>query len=234
MVEQLLGQLARWHDGRIAEVIITHNVPENGLNMARHKCDFLVTELHNPRRMGFGANHNQAFRHCRTSHYCVLNPDIELLGPGVWEALVQASAENPHACVYPPLMNVDGSQQDSEREVPTLSNLWRRHALRRQENRVDWVSAAFWLLPSDLYSRMGGFDEGYFMYCEDADFCLRLQLAGGELQRAGPPVVHEGARSSRRQPQRFLWHVNSLLRLWRQPVLNEYLRWTGALQGQRT
>jgi GT2 family glycosyltransferase len=233
MVEELLSQLSRWHDGVVSEVIVTHNVPEDGLKMARQKCDFLVTELHNPRRLGFGANHNQAFRHCRTSHFCVLNPDIELLGPGVWRALLDASARNPQACVYPPLMNVDGSKQDSEREVPTLASLWRRHALRHHESRIDWVSAAFWLLPTDLFRRMGGFDESYFMYCEDADFCLRLQIAGGELQKAGPPVVHEAARSSRRQPRRFYWHVESLLRLWRAPILDEYLRVTGELQTGR-
>jgi N-acetylglucosaminyl-diphospho-decaprenol L-rhamnosyltransferase len=234
MIEPLLSQLARWHDGVIGEVIITHNVPEDGMSMARQKFDFPVTEIHNPRRMGFGANHNQAFRHCRSSHFCVLNPDIELLGPGVWRALLEASAANPDACVYPPLMNTDGSQQDSEREVPTPASLWRRHALRRQETRVDWVSAAFWLLPSDLFRRMGGFDEGYYMYCEDADFCLRLQLAGGRLEKAGPAVVHEAARSSRRLPQRFLWHMGSLMRLWRQPVLADYLRLLGGSQQQRS
>jgi hypothetical protein len=35
MVEELLSQLSRWHDGVVSEVIVTHNVPEDGLKMAR-------------------------------------------------------------------------------------------------------------------------------------------------------------------------------------------------------
>jgi len=61
---------------------------------------------------------------------------------------------------------------------------------------------------------MGGFDERYFMYCEDVDLCLRLRLAGLRLVRAPVSVVHAGRGASRRSAVHLAWHVRSLLRLW--------------------
>ncbi len=57
------------------------------------------------------------------------------------------------------------------------------------------------------------------MYCEDVDLCLRLQLAGWRLAGADTALVqHQAQRASRRGWQPLLWHVTSLLRLWRSPV----------------
>ena len=215
-------RLCKSHDGWIDRVVVIHNLPARGVEAPAQGWPFAVTELFNPAPIGFGANHNKAFAHCTSEFYCVLNPDIELVSPGLWGALVREARLPGTGLAYPKVLNPDGSTQDNERQAVTPMALLRRHLLRRPDSQIDWISAAFWLVPSTVYRRLGGFDERYFMYCEDTDFCLRLRLEGWTLRRADAVVVHDASRNSRRELRHFSWHVRSLLRLWGGSALWRY------------
>lgn len=220
-LERLLPELARTHAGLVAEVVVTHNLP--GPPLAPRDWPFRLTERHNPKPQGFGANHNRALATASTPLLCVLNPDMTLPDATVWTAVVAASAAADAGCVFPQLVNPDGSRQDNMRAVPTPCNLARRRLLRQGERHVDWASAAFWVVPRSVYARLGGFDERYFMYCEDVDFCLRVQLIGLRLVAVPAQAMHHAQRDSHRHWRHLRWHVSSLLRLWRSPVLRAYL-----------
>jgi N-acetylglucosaminyl-diphospho-decaprenol L-rhamnosyltransferase len=69
-----------------------------------------------------------------------------------------------------------------------------------------------------------GFDEGYFMYCEDVDLCLRLRLQGLTLSKAPARVIHAGQRNSHRRLRHLMWHLRSLLRLWTSVAYREIQR----------
>ncbi len=229
-VRQLVDQLSRLHAGRIAHVVITHNLPSAYLFPSPEHLPFEVTERTNTRPLGFGANHNLAFQHCKTDYFCVLNPDITLNTDSVWTNLLAQFEDPDTGCVYPVSLAPDGSIQDSERELVTPLALLRRHVAGLPPRRVDWVSAAFLLVSSKTWQGIDGFDDRYHMYCEDVDFCLRLQLAGWTLTRGSASVVHVGARQSRRQYRHLLWHLGSLLRLWLSPVFYRYRRQIAAFK----
>lgn len=214
-VQGLLEQLAHSSAAHIARVVVTHNVPEPEVQAPAAGWPFLVEVMHNSRPLGFGANHNRALRGAGEPYVCVLNPDVELIeGKEPFEALLKAAAQPGVGCAYPQQVDRQGHVQDSEREIPTPLALWRRRVLRSPQRQVDWVNAACIVLPLPIWQAVRGFDESYFMYCEDVDLCLRLRLAGGQLQRAQASVVHAGQRASHRQFRHLLWHVCSLLRLW--------------------
>jgi N-acetylglucosaminyl-diphospho-decaprenol L-rhamnosyltransferase len=222
MVKRLLAQLCSTHGGQIDHCIVTHNLPADPIQAPAGGWPFRFTELFNTEPAGFGANHNRAFTQCSSEFFCVLNPDVELTTSETWTALVRQAEKPGTGLAYPLLLNADGSRQDNERETVTPAALLGRHLLNRRWKRIDWVSAAFWLVPANVYQRMGGFDEGFFMYCEDTDFCLRLRLGGWELRRAEVSVVHHAMRHSRKPGRHLAWHVRSLLRLWTSPVLRQY------------
>ena len=223
LVAELLRQLAATGAGEIEQVVVTHNLPAPRSATAPSDWPFTLTELFNPDPLGFGANHNRAFGHCTTDFFCVLNPDITLPDPSIWRALLQQARQPGVGCAYPRLLEPDGRPQQNEREAVTPLSLLRRHLLKAPPRRTDWASGAYWVVPAAAWRALGGFDERYFMYCEDADFCLRLQLAGWRLARADAAAGHAAAWASRRPGQAMGWHLRSLLRLWGSPVLWRYL-----------
>lgn len=220
----LLQQLAATGAGLIAHVVLTHNLPETGVSLLEVDYPFRLTQRTNTHPCGFGCNHNRAFALADTPWFCVLNPDISLPDTGLWPDLLQCVQGPAVGCAFPVLLNPDGSVQDNAREVPTPLALFRRRMLGRDDSRVDWASGAFWVVSAQVFRSLGGFNERYFLYCEDTDFCLRMQLRGWALVQGRSHAVHHAQRSSHRRWRHLAWHVASLLRLWTSRALWDYIR----------
>lgn len=223
----LLTDMAAFGGKEIAEVILTLNIPEESLVdwIAQHDWPFTLTLIRNDQPLGYGANHNQAFRRCRTPYFCVLNPDIRFTRdpfPHLIATLRQAGV----GCAYPMQSEERGPPADRIREVPTPLALLRRYLVPGHPHRSQprhWVNGSFMLFPANVFRQLGGFDTGYFMYCEDVDICLRLQQAGLCLELAPQAQVqHWAMRASRRSWQHFCWHVQSLWRLWQSKAYRQY------------
>lgn len=205
-------------------VVLTLNLPEPEPVPPPGGWPFVLQVIHNPRPAGFGANHNRALAGAAEPFVCVLNPDVVLHGSDPFPVLVQVAGLSGTGCAYPAQVDAQGCPQDSERALPTPWALWRRRALRQHESQVDWVNAACLVLPQPVWEALGGFDESYFMYCEDVDLSLRVRLAGLALVRAPVQIEHSGQRASHRRWVHLQWHVRSLLRLWRSPVYRQALQ----------
>ncbi len=215
LIAPLLAQLEALCAGWIDRVVLTCNLPE-ALPAQLPLADRLV-RIDNPQPKGFGANHNAAFAHCASDWFLVLNPDIRLQADPFGPLLAQA---RPGAGMLAPRVQEPGKPgPEVHRHLPTPGELWaRRRPGHRPPVHPDWVPGMFMLLRREVYAALGGFDERFFMYCEDADLCARLQLAGHALQVAEDVVVgHEAQRASNRRLRPLAWHVRSLLRLWLSP-----------------
>lgn len=218
LVQALLHDLARLSAETVGRVVLTQNLPEAEPEAPAGGWPFVFQIVKNTAPAGFGSNHNRALAGAEESAVCVLNPDVRLGGGDPFALLVQAAGQPGAGCAYPVQLDEQGRLQDSERELPTPWALWRRRLLGRDESQVDWVNAACLVLPQPVWLAVGGFDEAYFMYCEDVDLCLRIRLLGRTLVRVPVHVVHAGQRASHRRWSHLRWHVRSLLRLWNSPV----------------
>lgn len=199
-------------------IILTLNMPE----AVPESIYPDVTLIRNAQPKGFGANHNAAFTCCDTEFFCVLNPDIELIGDPFPALCAQLKAGGVGVCA-PLILGSDGAVEDSVREFITpWRMLLRKLGLARgsQVTEVgaplaypDWVAGMFMLFTAKSYRRLNGFDESYFMYCEDADICTRLWVAG-ERVVVCPDVqaIHHAQRASRRDLRHLRWHLASMLR----------------------
>ena len=230
-VQALLWDLARLSAGTVRRVVLTQNLPEPPPQPPEGGWPFALECRRNEKTAGFGTNHNRALAAATESLVCLLNPDVGLGGADPFAALARAAQAPGVGVAYPEQVDALGQCQDSERELPTPWSLWRRWACGAREQRVEWVNAACLVLPTPVWQQLGGFDEGYFLYCEDVDLCLRLRLAGLALVRAGVRVVHAGQRDSHRRWRHLLWHLRSLWRLWRSPVFARGRRLRGPSQG---
>ncbi|WP_143326035.1 glycosyltransferase [Vandammella animalimorsus] len=227
-IEALVRQLQQQAEPCLGRVIVTLNVPEPALQQALQALQaqgalpFTLEIVCNSAPAGFGRNHNAAIATLAAcadmpTHICILNPDVQLLDAQPLAQLVAALRAPGTGLAYPRLLDAQGQVQDNERALPSLGNLWRRRVLGRQEQVVDWVSGACMVLRLRDWQRLGGFDEGFHMYCEDVDLSLRVRRDIGALVRAQTRMQHLAQRASRRQLRPLLWHVHSLLRLWRLP-----------------
>lgn len=82
-------------------------------------------------------------------------------------------------------------------------------------SQVDWVIGAFMMMPRQAYEVVKGLDEYYFLYCEDMDFCKRIQLEGfSVVYYPESEIEYEGTRSARRSLKYACIFFKSLLRYW--------------------
>lgn len=221
-IQPLLHQLSTWCAPWIDRVFLTVNVPEN-LHIAEDLA-FPVDVVHNPHPRGFGANHNAAFARVSTPWFLVLNPDLCIAEDVIGSLLARADAQA--GLIAPRVQEPGRSRPEPYRALVTPLELIRRRQRGHTPPEIpSWIAGMFMLLRTAAYREVRGFDERFFMYCEDVDLCLRLQNAGWKLQVATDTVVqHEAQRDSHSSLRALLWHLGGFVKLWTSGAFWNYLR----------
>lgn len=187
--------------------------------------------------LGFAAGVNIAARRARASYLMLLNPDTTLEGPVIRVLEDWMTSHSDAGAAGPRVLNEDGSIQATARRFPDLttvlggrstwltkrfpSNWFSQRNLAAKDAQspidVDWVSGVCLMTPRELFTRLGGLDEGFFMYWEDADYCYRVRDAG--MRRCYVPsaaVRHPAGRSAAQNPERAIHAFHqSAFRLYR-------------------
>lgn len=221
LVRPLLEQLDRLCRDSVARIVLTINVPEDIEEM---DLGIPLELVRNASPKGFGANHNAAFGPCATPWFLVLNPDIRLDEDVV--ARLLAAAQPRTGLVAPRIQEPGKAQPEPFRDVLTpLELLRRRLPEHRPPAQPAWVPGMFMLVRREAFAALRGFDERFFMYCEDFDLCARIRLAGWQLQVVEDTAVHHDAqRASNRALRPLAWHLSSLAKLWTSSAFWRYLR----------
>ena len=220
LVSDLLSDLA--HLQCKAPILLTLNLSEE-LPQTEALGGMCVVNNSTPK--GFGANHNAAFVRCETPFFCIANPDIRLRDD-LFPALLRAFDDPKVGAVAPLVVNAAGFVEDSARYFPTLCGLGTK-ALGLSNGRypivgvapqpVDWIAGMFMVFRSSAFETVGGFDEGFFLYYEDVDICVRLWKTGWRVVLVPEMrVQHDAQRASRKELRYLRWHLTSMLRyLWK-------------------
>jgi GT2 family glycosyltransferase len=216
LISQLLEDLGK--STIPLDILVTVNVPE----AHEFECAQPLRVLRNTAPRGFGANHNAAFKAARGEVFCVVNPDVRV-PTSVLSTLLESLRDSSLGVVAPRVTDPDGRTEDSARRFPTplsiLGKLLRTsHVESQPQNGIsypDWVAGMFMCFPSDVFSRVGGFDESYYLYYEDADICARLRKLGYRVGYcANVSVVHDARRTSHRNVRYMWWHMSSMARFF--------------------
>lgn len=221
LLAALLDDIVRWRQPSDI-VVVTLNIAEDAGFATDRWRDIEWIENVTPK--GFAANHNMALRGRDAYWYAVLNPDLRL--PADMLALLTQRVAALHAgLAVPVVVDHDGVPQDSARALLTplrlAGRVVQRLVRRRQPGRLtspaamDWVAGMAMVFCHKAFEAVGGFDERYFLYCEDMDLCLRLQLAGYAIVLVpDTTVIHDARRASHHSGRHLRWHLASLLRFW--------------------
>lgn len=184
--------------------------------------------------MGYGANHNQNLKRAKGKYTVLMNPDI-VIRPGAFARLLKFMEANSDVGICSPnVLNQDGSLQYLNKEYPTVLDLFLRRFIPGFLNRgaikarmdyyemrgtgycspvdIPFISGCFMFCRTSILKSVTGFDEGYYMYFEDADLCRRIQQHARTVSCPGAKVIHRWERASHKNMHWFLVFIKSAIR----------------------
>ncbi|MBI4807419.1 MAG: glycosyltransferase family 2 protein [Nitrosomonadales bacterium] len=229
------------------QVIVVDNASSDGSIAALSKAFPAVTIIVNEQNLGFAKACNQGARAANGEHIFFLNPDCLLEDTAV-QRLVQAAHSAPDVGMVGGLLtNPDGSEQGgARRAVPTpwrslvrvtglggLSGRYPRlfsdfdlHKLPLPEKPIEMeaISGACMLARRDALEQVGLLDEGYFMHCEDLDWCMRFRRRGWKLLFVPDArMVHYKGHCSKARPIFVEWNKHKgMLRFYNKFFRHQY------------
>ena len=200
------------------EVVVVDNASTDGSpDLVRNQFP-AVTLIANAQNLGFGAGNNLGIRATHGEWVLLLNPDCEL-APGGLDAFDAFIRAHPRAAVAGGrLRYADGSFQHSAFKFPTLWQVfldlfpvnWRLTDSRLNGRyprewddrtfQIDHPLGAFMCVRRAATAEVGVFDESFFMYAEEIDWCKRFRRAGWEVWHCPDALaIHHGGQSTRQR-----------------------------------
>jgi N-acetylglucosaminyl-diphospho-decaprenol L-rhamnosyltransferase len=214
---------------RPVEVILVDNGSEDGVPEALDRAyarDDRVRVIYNRANLGFGPAVNRGAAQARGSQLLVLNPDC-LIDPDTISRM--AAYVGPHTGLVGAVVQDEAGVVDpaSRRRDPLLGRALATKLgfgktgidiggpLPGGATPVEVVSGAILLIPRGAFETLGGFDEAFFLHCEDIDLCRRARDMGYQVLLAGDVrVTHGKGGSSRHRPVFVSRHKHRSMFMW--------------------
>lgn len=145
---------------------------------------------------GYGAGINCAMRYLSDScpditHALILNPDVQIDDVAI-QSLIAEHKTSGADCTFPII-------REGKVVIPGY-RLNKLGLLRLSESDAQFYSGACFLVSIEAWKKAGEFNENYFHYFEDIDFCLRLQKAGLKIHLAKHVVLNHIGKSREDYP----------------------------------
>ena len=211
-------------------IVVDNNSNDGSIELLRHQYPE-VKLIINLRNYGYTKAINQALRLSKGKYKVVLNPDTELMPKSIDIMINHMKSSKNIGIVGPKVLNMDGSFQKSCRrgvaspgavfsyflglsdKYPNNKKFTGYHLNHLDENiihEVSGVSGSCMLISNNLINKIGYFDERYFAYQEDSDYCLNAINNGWKIYyNPDAIVVHHGGRGGAHYlpfKANFEWH----------------------------
>lgn len=179
---------------------------------------------------GFGTGHNSVLPVLKSKVHFILNPDIQLTADTLSD-LADWMEQHPGVVMArPALVFPDGTPQHLPlrrcsvramvyRQLPCLK-FWAKYNDRylmadkelTQPTEIEFCTGSFSAVQTETFRAVGGFDEKYFMYVEDADLTQKMRTKGKAYLLPQYTATHAWHRAAHRSLRPFLWQCRSLVR----------------------
>ncbi len=210
--------------------IIDNSTRENSLQDLEKKyqqLEYLATG----ENLGFGRGHNYVLDRLDSRFHAVVNPDILLVEDSL-SILMAFIEEKGAGMAVPRLLDQEMELQAVYRRELTVADMGIRmflpsHFKERQAYhtmqdmdygkpfQVPFAQGSFFVVRTELFRELGGFDQRYFMYMEDADLCRRVNEASSLWYCPDTGVVHKWERGSHKDWKLWKAHVASMVKYFR-------------------
>ena len=191
-----------------------------------------VTVIRSGKNVGFGAGHNIIINQVESKYHAVINPDIVLTQNAVKKMADYMDGNPEIGLLSPRICFPDGRDQILGKRNPHLkylvasrfrgdepSKLLKEYAMLdcdlSKPTEIENATGCFMFIRTDVLKSIGGFDDGFFMYFEDADLARRINEISKCVYYPDAVVNHVWGRDSKRNFKLMLVHINSMLRYFR-------------------
>jgi N-acetylglucosaminyl-diphospho-decaprenol L-rhamnosyltransferase len=200
------------------EIIVVDNASTNEIP-ARIKQQFPeITYIQSEQNLGFGGGNNLAFRYSHGDFILCSNPDLVLNADALTMMLQYLQEHHEVGVVGPRTLDESSEPAITARAEYTLWRLWakywavdkffpwlvyKNYPTQVKESTVpfdaDWLQGSCLLIRRQAFEAVGGFDETFFLYMEDADLCERIHQQGWRIVYLPQAEVHHhgGTTTSR-------------------------------------
>lgn len=187
--------------------------------------------LCNAENVGFGAAHNRVRGMLTSKYHCIINPDIILTEESIAKMAAYMD-DHPEVALLSPrvVFPKTGEDQILGKRNPKIKYLVAsrmrflkvaekaldEYAMRdadySQPFEIENATGCFMFIRTDVYKRIGGFDERYFLYFEDCDITRAIGKYGKTLYYPYAIVGHEWARESKKDTRLLLIQIQSMFK----------------------
>lgn len=211
----------------INRVYLVDNSPIR--NNAFNICNAIY--IFNGKNLGYGAGHNIAIKESiddNIKYHLILNPDILIESEILDQLMEKLDTTNDIGLIMPNIKYPDGQPQHlckllatpvdliGRRFIPlkrwneSRNNKYELHFTGYNETmQVPSLSGCFMLVRTDVLKAVGGFDERFFMYCEDFDLCRRIGQVAKTLYYPEVSVIHNYEKGSYKVSKLLIYHIQS-------------------------
>lgn len=215
------------------QTVLVDNCP--GTAMAAQLRTLLprATYLPMQENAGFGRGNNAAIPYLTSEFHLLMNPDVTFL-PDLLERMVAYMASHPDVAVLSPrVLNPDGTEQFLPKHQPTVRFLlggfleklgWPFKRWRQQYTMADQVisepvdvefaTGCFLMIRTEVFRKLRGFDQRFFMYQEDSDLSRRVLTHGKIVYHPEMLITHHWHRENTKTLKGILRQVSSVMRFF--------------------
>ncbi len=202
------------------EVIVVDNASsDNSVRMIQQEFP-RVRLIASKENLGYTGGNNLGIKKAQGRYVLILNPDTEIIGNALQQMLAYLDQHPAVGVIGPQLLNPDGSVQSSRRRFlqPVTALFqgtyfgWRFFPNNRFERMhtmadlpedqivpVDWLAGAALMIRGEALHQVGPFDEQFFMYSDEVDWCHRCRDVGWEIHYLpSAQVIHHQGQSSKK------------------------------------
>lgn len=239
-VKNAVESILRWTPDFISMTIyiVDNSTKENTLKELESKPN--VVYISTGKNLGFGGGHNVIIDKLDSKYHAIVNPDI-LLKEDAFSKIVSFMDETNCGMCVPRITDEEGNLLKVYRREVTVFDMFirmfikggfkKRRAYHTMQDmdydkpfQVPFAQGSFLVIKTDLFKKLKGFDERFFLYMEDADLCKRVNNVSNLLYFPGTSVIHKWEKGSHKNLALFKLHVSSMVKYflkWRRSLSNK-------------
>ncbi|MBL6785412.1 MAG: glycosyltransferase family 2 protein, partial [Rickettsiales bacterium] len=139
--------------------------------------------IENKKNLGFSKANNIAFQFVKTEYFAIINPDCFINHNSV-DTIYQTIQKNPEIAIAGAVQYAGSFNQDKNKIInKSLDTIAEKNYQKEHNNYYEtkFISGCFMVFRKAIFDKIGFFDEGFFLYCEDNEICKRVVKKGYKI-----------------------------------------------------